>query len=299
MNYLLLILIVIITFLVAGNNMIIAAGPLIGSRILKKNSAILIGVAGGLAGFVVQGGYMIHIKSALYSNMPDPILILGFEVVIFMFILSTLFRYPLSLNIVTTFVFLGASFALNTRINIIFLVALILFWIATFFVSIVLVKLLVFEKIKDLWNKIYIFKILTIILSFFAAFAWGSNTLGFIFAISGRQYYYPILISTCAGGFLLGTVTIKKVVESSYMLKYSSALKAQIVQTLLVETATILSFPLSSTQALSYGLYSVGLHRRRFINSRPLIFSIISMILFAIISFFILFFIIHFFIKVV
>jgi PiT family inorganic phosphate transporter len=290
-------LIVIITFLVAGNNMIIAAGPLIGSRILKKNSAILIGVAGGLAGFVLQGGYMIHIKSALYSNTPDAIVILGFEIVIFMFILSTIFRYPLSLNIVTTFVFLGASFALNTKINYLFLAALILFWIATFFVSVGLVKIMAFDKIKDLWNKIYIFKMLTIILSFFAAFAWGSNTLGFIYAISGGQYYYPILISTVVGGFLLGTVTIKKVIESSYMLKYSAALKAQIVQTLLVETATVFSFPLSSTQALSYGLYSVGMDKKRFINSKPLIFSIVSMIVFAILSFLMLFLIVHFFIK--
>lgn len=277
--------------------MIIAAGPLIGSRILKKNSAILIGIVGGMAGFIIEGGYMIHIKSALYSYMPDTIIILGFEIVIFMFILSTVFRYPLSLNIVTTFVFLGASFALNTKINYLFLVSLILFWIATFFISIGLVKIMIFDKIKDLWEKIYIFKILTIILSFFAAFAWGSNTLGFIYAISGGQYYYPIIISTVAGGFVLGTVTINKVVESSYMLKYSAALKAQIVQTLLVETATLFSFPLSSTQALSYGLYSVGLNKRRFINSKPLVFSILSIILFAMLSFSMLYLLIYFIIK--
>jgi PiT family inorganic phosphate transporter len=277
--------------------MIIAAGPLMGSRILKKNSSILIGIVGGIIGFIIEGGYMIHIKSALYSYLPDNIIILGFEIVIFMFILSTVLRYPLSLNIVVTFVFLGASFALATKINYLFLVSLILFWIATFFISIGIVKVLVFDKIKDLWGKIYLFKLLTIILSFFAAFAWGSNTLGFIYTISGGQYYYPIIISTVVGGYLLGTVTINKMVESSFMLKYSAALKAQIVQTLLVEIATFFSFPLSSTQALSYGLYTVGLNKRRFINSKPLVFSILSIIFFAILSFFMLYLLIYFIIK--
>lgn len=277
--------------------MVIAAGPLIGSRILKKDSAILIGIVGGLAGFTLEGGYMVHIKSALYSYMPDNIVVLGFEIVIFMFAFSTLFRYPLSLNVVTTFVFLGASVAMGIQIDYLFLIALILFWVATFFISIMLVKLMLFDKIKDVWNKIYLFKTLTIILSFFAAFAWGSNTLGFIYAISGEQYYFPIIVSTVAGGFLLGTVTIKKVVESSYILKYSAALKAQIVQTLLVETATIFSFPLSSTQALSYGLYSAGMDKRRFINSKPLIYSIVSIIVFAILSFFTLYLLIHFFFR--
>jgi len=267
----------ILAALVAGNNLSVAVGSLVGSNILKKNYSKILAILGFVMGLILGSQYMRSTTLALFpaNNILLFYIVLG---TILIFIIAQLVRVPLSLTMSLVGIAIGLMFHYNNFNNLNIELKIVLLWIIAPISAILLSFLLgyIYKKIniKNIWNFTSTIKILLLVISFFSAFTLGENTLGLILNISGVSLESTIfiIIGTVLGGYFLSEGVLRRVSFEIYLLRYSTSLIAIATSALLVEIATFLSIPLSNTQTMTLGILGVGLsYNTRYFILKPLL----------------------------
>lgn len=263
--------------LVAGNNLSVAVGSLVGSNVLKKNYSKILAIIGFVSGMLIGGQYMKTTTLALFPQ-DNFLLFLIISGTVLIFVIAQLTRVPISLTMALVGFGIGLMFHDGTFQNETIAIKIVLMWIIAPLSAILLSFSLgmIYGKIdyKNVWRLTSTIKILLLIISFFSAFTLGENTLGLIANISGFSIESDVLIiiGIVLGSYFLSEGVLKRVSFEIYSLRYSTALISILTSALLVEIATLFSIPLSNTQTMTLGILGVGLsYKIRYFIIKPLL----------------------------
>ncbi len=280
-----IVLLIVLSALVSGNNLSAAMGTLVGSRTFSKAGGILLGIAGYSAGFLTEGSRM---SVAAGNLLPHSLALVAslFLGTIIIFIIAELLRSPVSLTMVMIGVSLGISLRNAFSINYPFVEFMVLTWVLVPVLAI-LISFFVNRKVasvrwKSAWNVTILFRVFLVAAAIFTAFTLGANTIGLIGAFFGPGLYMEaaVVAGIVIGSIFLSGGVLKRVGEDMYALRYSNALVSTAVSSVMVESATIFSIPLSNTQTLTSSVFGSGLsYRMKAIFVRPFILVIITWIL--------------------
>lgn len=262
--------------LVAGNNLSVAVGSLVGSNVLKKNYSKILAIIGFVSGMLIGGQYMKTTTLALFPQ-DNFLLFLIISGTVLIFVIAQVTRVPISLTMALVGIGIGLMFHDGTFQNETIAIKIVLMWIIAPLSAILLSFSLgmIYGKIdyKNVWRLTSAIKILLLIISFFSAFTLGENTLGLIANISGFSIESNVLIiiGIVLGSYFLSEGVLKRVSFEIYSLRYSTALISILTSALLVEIATLFSIPLSNTQTMTLGILGVGLsYKIRYFILKPL-----------------------------
>jgi PiT family inorganic phosphate transporter len=249
---------------VSGNNLSAAVGNIIGSRIVSREMGLIIGIAGFSLGLLIEGHLL---KDSIGKIMPQtPIFIIfALAVSLFIFIFATWARIPLSLTMALVGTGLGISLRYGYHFNTGYIYLVIAAWVfaplISIILSIVLNRIMLKKSSINPWAVPKVLKPLLVIVSFLTAFTLGANTLGLIAALTGDNLS-DLAIMTFGiifGSIFLSKGVIKRVSQEMYSMRYVSAFVSLLVSSLLVETATFFSVPLSNTQTLTSSILGSGI----------------------------------------
>jgi PiT family inorganic phosphate transporter len=250
--------------LVSGNNLSACVGTTIGARILGRGSAKALGAVGLVAGFVIQGRSMAHAAQEIFPIGGILIVSEALFVIVGAFMLAKALKAPLSLSMSLVALLIGLSTSRHLPIDYSFMSTIIGMWfgapiIAALFTFLSL-KIINRTRPRDVWRRVTLYKTLLIIFSFLASYVLGANTVGLITAVGGFEVPTELaaILAILVGSIFLSDREIRRVGEDIFSLKYSSALIALLISTVLVEFATLIAVPLSSTQSLSAGVLGAG-----------------------------------------
>ncbi len=288
--------IIILTFitvmLVSGNNLSVCTGPAIGSRILNKNTGVLLGAIGFTLGLITQGSVM---EKSVHTFLPNMTPVLQSEALlatILIFIIADFIRVPLSYTMSLAGLLAGLSIANGTFTNQGFLVQTIVLWIVAPLVTAIFVffmlKIFHANFSQDVWKRLKIYKILIIILSFSASYVLGANTIGLIVATGGTNIITLItsVIAIFLGSFFLSAGEIKRVSQELFLMRYPNTTVTLLSSTVLVEIATIFHIPLSNTQTLSAAIFGAGIsYKTKLMSSKPFLKIVAGWIIAPLLSF--------------
>jgi len=263
--------------LVAGNNLSVAVGSLVGSNLLKKNYSKILAIIGFVSGMLIGSEYMKSTTLALFPQNSF-LLFLIISGTVLIFVIAQVTRVPISLTMALVGIGIGLMFHNGTFQNETIAIKIVLMWIIAPLSAILLSFSLgmVYGKInyKNVWKLTSTIKILLLIISFFSAFTLGENTLGLIANISGFsiESIVLIIIGIVLGSYFLSEGVLRRVSFEIYSLRYSTALISILTSALLVEIATLFSIPLSNTQTMTLGILGVGLsYKIRYFILKPLL----------------------------
>lgn len=263
--------------LVAGNNLSVAVGSLVGSNLLKKNYSKILAIIGFVSGMLIGSEYMKSTTLALFPQNSF-LLFLIISGTVLIFVIAQVTRVPISLTMALVGIGIGLMFHNGTFQNETIAIKIVLMWIIAPLSAILLSFSLgmVYGKInyKNVWKLTSTIKILLLIISFFSAFTLGENTLGLIANISGFsiESIVLIIIGIVLGSYFLSEGVLRRVSFEIYSLRYSTSLISILTSALLVEIATLFSIPLSNTQTMTLGILGVGLsYKIRYFILKPLL----------------------------
>jgi PiT family inorganic phosphate transporter len=201
-------------------------------------------------------------------------------------------RAPLSLSMSLVALLLGFSTANHLPIDYAYTSTVILMWVVAPIISVVFgfvfLKIIDRARPKNVWRRVMDYKALLVACSFLAAFALGANTIGLIVAVGGFDALDVALsgLAILLGCMLLSEGEIRRVGQDMFSLRYSNALASLLVSTILVEFATFLAVPLSSTQTLSAGVLGAGAaYRHRLFSMRPFMIIVAAWVIVPTLSF--------------
>lgn len=267
----------ILAALVAGNNLSVAVGSLVGSNVLKKNYSKILAILGFVSGMLIGSEYMKSTTLALFPQSSF-MLFLIISGTIIIFIIAQLTRVPISLTMALVGIGIGLMFHNNTFQNENIAIKIVFMWILAPISAIILSFLLgiIYKGInfKNVWHTTSTIKVLLLVTSFFSAYTLGENTLGLIINISGFsiESVIFIIIGTALGAYFISEGVLRRVSFEIYSLRYSTALISILTSALLVEIATLFSIPLSNTQTMTLGILGVGLsYKTRYFILKPLL----------------------------
>lgn len=267
----------LLSALVAGNNLSVAVGSLVGSNILKKNYSKLLAILGFVLGILLGSQYMKSTTVLLFpqNSVIIFLILLGTAII---FIIAQITRVPISLTMALVGIGIGYMFHSNNFQNMYIAIKIIMMWIIAPISAIIFSFSLgyIYNKInfKNPWNLTVVIKILLLITSFLSAFTLGENTLGLILNISGYSTINLIfiIIGTAFGAYFMSEGVLRRVSFEIYSMRYSTALIAITTSAMLVEIATLFSIPLSNTQTMTLGILGVGLsYNTRYFVLKPLL----------------------------
>ena len=298
LGYLVIGLAFILVALVAGNNLSITAGNIIGSRITSKKLGIAIAIFGYIAGFLAEDGFMRYGIFNILPSATNIILTYMFIVAIIIFVISHKLRIPQSLSMTFTFIIIGVALATNVAINYLYITEIIAFWIASPLIVLYLTKAttkLAKDRTKDMpiWKTINALKYFAIITTFFTAFTLGANTIGLAYSVLPEN---SITIITFVIAIIVGSVLLSgnelKTISLIIPIRYLNSVITETISLLAVEVATLFGVPLSNTQTYTFALYGAGAgYKNKAIVKRPLIkliYGWVSMALIGLVIAFIL-----------
>ncbi len=278
--------------LVSGNNLSVCTGPAIGSRILKKNTGILLGSLGFAIGLITQGSVM---EKSVHTLMPNLSPILQSEallVAILIFVIADFIRVPLSYTMSLAGLLAGLSLARGTFTDQGFLFQTIAMWVVAPLVTIIFVsfalKFFRSNLTENVWERLRIYKILIIVLSFSSSYVLGANTLGLIVATGDFNIITLIsaVIAIFLGSFYLSSGEIKRVSQELFLMRYANTSVTLLSSTVLVEIATIFHIPLSNTQTLSAAVFGAGIsYKTKLMSSKPFLKIVAGWIIAPLLSF--------------
>ena len=262
--------------MVAGNNLSASVGTAVGARILSRQWAKALGAVGIVVGFVVQGSSMHHTVRAIFPAGSDLVATEALVVTVVAFLGAKALRAPLSLSMALVSLLVGFSTSNHLPIDYAYASTVIVMWVVAPIISLVFgfvfLKIIDKARPKNMWGRIREYKALLVACSFLGGFALGANTIGLIVALGG---FDPLGVTLGALAIILGCMflsegEIKRVGQDMFSLRYSNALASLLVSTILVEFATFLAVPLSSTQTLSAGVLGAGAaYRHKLFSLRP------------------------------
>ena len=280
---------------VAGNNLSACTGSIISSRIVSKRFGIWTAILGYILGFLIEGGML---KAGLIALMPvhtTTLVIIALLVSLTVFVVAHWIRVPMSLSMTLAMTVVGIELAYSGFLNLQFLSYIIIFWVLSTVLSVAFAWVTMrasyrFLTNSRIWPTLKGIKVLLIILSFFAAFVLGANTIGFLFAATSdmlNPVYGTITVvaAIIIGSILLSKGELRRIGNEILPLRYLNALITQMVSVLVVQAATMMSIPSSNTQTFTASLYGAGLsYKTRIILKKPMFTIILSWIATATIS---------------
>ena len=278
--------------LVAGNNLSACVGPIVGARILTRQTAGLLAMVGFTTGLLLQGSGMTHTVALLLPDATAQLETEALLVAIAIFIIAYMVRVPVSFSMSIVGFLAGLSVTRGMNTDLVFMAEVVVMWVVApataALLAFYLTPVIYRRKTKDIWKRIRFYKGLLIVLSFTTAYVSGANTLSLIVATGGFQAATLIagIIGIIVGSLFLGEGVIRRISQESYMMRYSNAVNTLAVSTVLVEIAAILHLPLSATQTTSASVFGTGLsYKTKLMSLKPFLTIVLGWIIAPILSF--------------
>lgn len=277
---------------VSGNNLSACMGTAIGARVIGRRIGITLGAVGFVLGVLGQGSSMMPTVLGIFPVTDDLLASKVLFVTVIIFLMATKARVPLPLTMSLVGLLVGVSTAHHFAMHVAFVGSIIVVWFVAPAISIILsfYSMRLLDKMSpiDLWRRIAVFKVLLITFSCLDSFVLGANTLGLLVAISGFSNLTLSLaiLGILFGCFFLSSGPLRRLGQEIFSLRSSNALVALITTTILVESATLFSIPLSDTQVLSAGVFGTALsYRHKYISAWPFTVIVVGWIIAPLISF--------------
>lgn len=285
LQIIILIILGTLTAFVAGNNISVSVGAIVGSRVVSRYFGLLLCIAGLVAGLVTEGGFL---SDSLSRVMPQTNVFILTVLVIstLMFMIASIVRVPLSLIMAIMGTALGVALRNGYNFDSSYVTLVILAWIVAPPLSIV-GSYLLNKKLGDtgtvnVWRSARLYKVMLIVLSVVTSFSLGANTFGLLSSINRNSpFTVPVMVvAIILGALFLSRGVMKRVGQDVYSMRYRSALVSLLVSSVLVEVATFLSLPLSGTQTMTSSVFGTGLaYKTKVMESRSFIVIVFMWVL--------------------
>jgi len=279
---LLLVVSTLLILLVSGNNAQASIGNLIGAKVVRARTALLIEVAGVSLGLLLQGTSMATAASHLAKGLSSETVLVVLTLSLVLFTIAHFARIPLSLTHTLPALLAGVALAFTP-----YFFLMILAWMAAPAAALVATPLIARlagrAGANDLWAKIEVAKALLILVSFIFAFTLGANTIGLVVAVEGfGGLAVPLAIAgVVVGTFFLSAGEIRRVSSEMFDLGYSNAMSSMLTSAVLVEASTLVGIPMANTMVQNTAVFGAGLsYKTRFFSSRPFFLVALSWIVF-------------------
>jgi PiT family inorganic phosphate transporter len=278
--------------LVSGNNLSACVGPAVGSRIITKRFGMFLGAAGFAVGLLAQGSAMAQSVGVLFPEAAAVLRREALRVSILVFVVASVMRVPMSLNMSLVGLLAGFSVAGNAGLSGNYMLLVSFTWVfapvAAFVFAYFLIRSLTRSWPRNFWRRLQAYKVLLIVLSFTSAYVLGANTLGLIVATGGFDAFTVLAAvgGIFAGSFLLGEGAISRISEEFFSMRYANAEATLIASTILVEAATIFNIPLSNTQTTTAAVFGTGFaYKTRFVSLKPFLIILLGWVAAPLLSF--------------
>lgn len=274
----------LLILLVSGNNAQASIGNLIGAKVVKARTALLVEVVGVSLGLLLQGRSMgtaaFHLAHALSTESVLVVLTLTLA----LFIIAHFARLPLSLTHTLPALLAGVALAFTP-----YFFFMILAWMVAPLAALVSTPIIARMSARlganDLWAKIEVYKALLILVSFLFAFTLGANTIGLIVAVEGfGGAAVPFaLVAIIAGTFFLSAGEIRRVSSDLFNLGYSNAMSSMLTSAILVEASTLVGIPMANTMVQNTAVFGAGIsYKTRFFSAKPFLLVALSWVVFPV-----------------
>lgn len=238
--------------------------------------------AAGLTVGVILEGPKLHssispnLLSAITFEQSAVVLVAS---VIVMFVV-TLFRVPLSLSQAMIGAAIGAGVAARASLSLPYVLAVAASWVLTpalgfaiaYVAQIGLTR--IFLRVRNVLTVNALYARLTFVISFYAAYTLGANTLGMVTGmIAGDSWNSAVNSFVLAGFAILGMwlfshATAYTVAENLVGMSPSTALSAQLAGAVTMHVFTQFSIPISISQGVVGGVLGAAYTKRVMIRNR-------------------------------
>jgi PiT family inorganic phosphate transporter len=268
--------------LVSGNNAQACVGNLIGAKVVRARTALLIEVVGVSLGLLLQGTRMATAATNLAKGVPSQTVLIVLTITLALFIVAHFARLPLSLTHVLPALLAGVALAFSS-----YFFFMILLWMAAPLAALVatppIARLAAKSGANDFWAKIELYKTLLILVSFLFAFTLGANTIGLIVAVEGfGGLAVPLaIVGVVAGTFFLSAGEIRRVTSDMFELGYTNAMSSMLTSALLVEASTLVGIPMANTMVQNTAVFGAGIsYKTKFFSTKPFFLVALSWVVF-------------------
>jgi len=272
----------LLILLVSGNNAQASVGNLIGAKVVKSRTALLIEVLGVSLGLLLQGTSMATAATHLANGLSSETILLVLTITLVLFALAHVARLPLSLTHTLPALLAGVALAFTS-----YFFFMILAWMAAPAAALVATPLIARLAAKpganNFWAKVEVYKALLIIVSFMFAFTLGANTIGLVVAVEGfGGLAVPLaIVGVVAGTFFLSAGEIRRVTSDMFDLGYSNATSSMLTSAILVEASTLVGIPMANTMVQNTAVFGAGMsYRTKFFSTKPFFLVAMSWIVF-------------------
>ena len=279
---LLLVVATLLVLLVSGNNAQASIGNLVGARVVRTRTALLIEVAGVSLGLLFQGTSMATAAGHLAKGLSSQTVLIVLTITLALFVVAHFARLPLSLTHILPALLAGVALAFTS-----YFFFMVLAWMAAPAAALVatpvIARLASRSGNNDFWTKIEVYKTLLILVSFCFAFTLGANTLGLIVAVEGfGGFAVPLaIVGAVVGTFFLSAGEIRRVSTDMFDLGYSNAMSSMLTSAILVEASTLAGIPMANTMVQNTAVFGAGLsYKTRFFSAKPFFLVALSWIAF-------------------
>jgi len=272
----------LLILLVSGNNAQASIGNLVGARVVRTRTALLIEVMGVSLGLLSQGTSMATAAEHLAKGLSSETVLFVLTITLALFVVAHFARLPLSLTHILPALLAGVALAFTS-----YFFFMILAWMAApaaaLFATPVIARLAGRSGKNDFWTKIEVYKALLILVSFSFAFTLGANTVGLVVAVEGfGGFAIPLaIVGVVVGTFFLSAGEIRRVSSDMFDLGYSNAMSSMLASAILVEASTLAGIPMSNTMVQNTAVFGAGLsYKTRFFSAKPFFMVALSWIAF-------------------
>lgn len=272
----------LLILVVSGNNAQASIGNLIGAKVLRPRTALLLEVVGVSAGLVLQGSSMATAATHLAGGVSQERVLFVLALTLALFIVAHFARLPLSLTHTLPALLAGVALAFTS-----YFFFMILAWMAAPAAALVatpvISRMAARAGANDLWAKIRVYKALLVMMSFLFAFTLGANTIGLVVAVEGfGGFSVPLaMVGVVVGTFFLSAGEIRRVTSDMFGLGYSNAMSSMLTSAVLVEASTLVGIPMASTMVQNAAVFGTGLaYKTRFFSARSFFLVALSWVAF-------------------
>jgi PiT family inorganic phosphate transporter len=272
----------LLILLVSGNNAQACIGNLVGARVIRTRTALLIEVVGVSSGLLFQGTSMTTAAGHLARGLSSETVLIVLTITLGLFVTAHFVRLPLSLTHILPALLAGVALAFTS-----YFFLMILSWMAAPAAALVATPLVTRltgrSSSGDFWEKIAVYKVLLILVSFLFAFTLGANTIGLIVAVEGfGGLAVPLaIVGVIIGTFFLSAGEIRRVTSDMFELGYSNAMSSMLTSAILVEASTLAGIPMANTMVQNTAVFGAGLsYKTRFFSAKSFLLVALSWIAF-------------------
>jgi len=279
---LLLVVATLLIILVSGNNAQASIGNLIGAKVVRTRTAMLIEVVGVSLGLLFQGTSMSTAASHLAKGLSSETVLIVLTITLGLFTFAHFARLPLSLTHILPALLAGVALAFTS-----YFFTMILLWMAAPIAALAATPLITRLTgrfgANDFWAKVELSKTLLLLLSFIFAFTLGANTIGLIVAVEGfGGFAVPLAImGVVVGTFFLSAGEIRRVTSDMFELGYSNAMSSMLTSAVLVEASTLVGIPMANTMVQNTAVFGAGIsYKTKFFSAKSFYLVALSWIVF-------------------